>query len=123
MTPTETKDLLIKAARANGIEVVWVELNNCFQVVDKFGCLTKTRWNPLTNPGDCFIACAKLDIDLMWELKYVEAVHYRVAETLVVEEFFADHLTPGRTLDDAKVAAACMAAVRVMAMLADEGEG
>jgi hypothetical protein len=121
MTPTETKDLLIKAARANGLEGEYVEGADGFSGYfhqHAYKPDGSRYWCPLTTPGDCFIACAKLGIDLDWYSDFVRAQNSITFSDTV--EKYADHLTPGRTLDESKVAAACMAAVRCMAMLADE---
>ena len=120
---SDTKELLELAARAMGIDVVWKE--SVSSRIGSYRAIEHTKhegfwvgaskWNPLTNSGDCAEMCAALLIGTTWWNHKVECWCVDELKRIDIDltpELFADH-------NNDKSAAWRMAALRVAAAIGE----
>jgi len=112
------REMLELAAKACGIDGVWVEHYNIF-VIRAGAFLEDDEWNPLRYPSDCADMEARLMIDVDWFESSVETAiedPESKGSLLCFEENYADH-------NNDRQLARMMASTRAAAALAEVKNG
>ena len=86
---TKEREQLELAAKACGIEGMWVESNQCIQL-DTGPLRWVKYWNPRTDDGDCARMEAQLDINVSWDTECAEAAHRDIVEYANFEDHDGD---------------------------------
>lgn len=84
---TTEREQLELAAKACGIEGLWVESNQCIQL-DTGPLRWVKYWDPKNDDGDCARMEAQLGIDVKW---YKSGVIAHIRDTGIQSEVFINH--------------------------------